>query len=145
MSLIGESDVEFSFRRSIIFVTSQAMYSLLYLFICSLDQLVIYLRDNKFTELDPSLCDNDNQGWNLRGIEMFGCDAIMCPPGTANYHGRQSGENNPCMKCASNKDLYGQITCDGTILQASSSSTRLLQGVVWTSILCSLAFGVLLL
>lgn len=100
-----------------------------------LDQLVIYLRDNSFTQLDPSLCnsDSDNGGWNLRGVEMFGCDGIMCPPGTANYHGRQSGENNPCLTCTSNTDLYGQITCDGLPLLASSS-LRVAKGVVSTLI-----------
>jgi len=107
-----------------------------------MNQLVIYLRDNKFTKLSPTLCDSNNQGWNLRGVEMFGCNAIMCPPGTANYRGRQSGENNPCLKCASNTDLYGQITCDGYPLEASSSA-RLVQGVAGT-VISSLLFGVLL-
>ena len=115
---------------------------LILMFICRLNQLVIYLRDNKFTKLSPTLCDSNNQGWNLRGVEMFGCNAIMCPPGTANYRGRQSGENNPCLKCASNTDLYGQITCDGYPLEASSSA-RLVQGVVGT-VISSLLFGVLL-
>ena len=104
---------------------------------------MIYLRDNKFTELDGSLCNSDNQGWNLRGVKMFGCDAIMCPPGTANFHGRQSSGNEPCLKCDSNTDLYGQITCNGLPLEASSSS-RIVQGVVVT-LISSFIFGVALL
>ena len=108
-----------------------------------LAELNIYLRDNKFTELSPTLCDSNNHGWNLREVELFGCDAIMCPPGTANYRGRKSAENNPCMECASNIDLYGQITCDGMPLQVTSSSTRLVQGVV--AVVSSLLVGVLLI
>ncbi|KAL7543177.1 hypothetical protein ACHAXR_012471 [Thalassiosira sp. AJA248-18] len=108
-----------------------------------LDQLVIYLRDNKFTELDKSLCDSDNQGWNLREVQIYGCAAIMCPPGTANYHGRRSGENVPCLKCESNTNLYGQITCNGLPLAVSSSS-RIVQGVVAT-LLSSFICGVLLM
>jgi len=107
------------------------------------DQLVIYLRDNKFTELSPTLCDSDNGGWNLRGVELFGCDALMCPPGTANYRGRMSAENNPCMACDSNTDKYGQITCNGMPLEAMSSSSRLVQGVV--AVMSSLLIGVFLL
>jgi len=107
------------------------------------DELVIYLRDNKFTELSPTLCDTDNHGWNLREVELFGCDAIMCPPGTANYRGRKSGESNPCMKCESNILHYGQITCNGMPLEATSSSPRLVRGAVVT-MLSSLLVGVIL-
>jgi len=94
-----------------------------------LDQLTIYLSDNEFTELSPKLCDSDNQGWNSRDVKFWECDAIMCPPGTANHHGRQSSQAASCMKCASNTKYYGQTTCDGMFLEASSSS-RLLQGGV---------------
>jgi len=107
-----------------------------------LNQLTIYLRDNKFTGLPPTLCDSNNQGWNLREVELYGCDAIMCPPGTANFHGRQSSENIRCMSCPSNKKLYGQITCDGMPMLGSSGS-RLLQGGV--AILASISVFVMLL
>jgi len=106
-----------------------------------LDMLVIYLRDNKFTELSKEFCNGDNRGWNLDEVGLFGCDAIMCPPGKANYHGRHSSEKNPCLKCSSNADLYGQITCDGEPLLLSSSS-RLVQGVA-EIIISSLLFGLL--
>ena len=58
----------------------------------------------------------------MRDVELFGCDAIMCPPGTANYHGRQSSQNTPCEKCSSNTNLYGQVSCDGVRLASSSIS-----------------------
>jgi hypothetical protein len=100
-----------------------------FMLFCRLDQLVIYLRDNKFHTLPDSLCDSNNRAWNMREVEMFGCDAIMCPPRTANFHGRQSAANIPCLKCESNADLFGQITCNGIALEASSSS-RLATGLI---------------
>lgn len=93
------------------------------------DNLAIYLRDNKFTELPSSLCDLNNRGWNLRDVELFGCDAIMCPPGTANYHGRQSSEHAQCERCSSNVDLFGQVSCDGVRLASPSSYRYLGVGV----------------
>ncbi len=95
------------------------------------DQLNIYLRDNKFTGVPTSLCDDDNHSWNMGGVAMFGCNALMCPPGTANYHGRQSSQMNKCMKCESNTDLYGQTTCNGMPLLASSGS-RIVHGAIAT-------------
>mmetsp|Transcript_6467 Transcript_6467/g.10621 ORF Transcript_6467/g.10621 Transcript_6467/m.10621 type:complete len:498 (+) Transcript_6467:168-1661(+) len=106
-----------------------------------LEELVIYLRDNKFTELSPELCNEDNRDWNFDEVGMFGCDAIMCPPGKANYHGRHSAETSPCRKCASNTDLYGQITCDGEPV-VKSSSTRLVRGFVGI-VISSLFSGIL--
>lgn len=79
----------------------------------------------------------------MREVEMFGCDAIMCPPGTANFHGRKSAANIPCMKCESNKDLYGQISCNGVPMEASSSS-RLLLGPI-TAFITYAIVGVLLI
>ena len=94
-----------------------------------MSQLVIYLRDNKFTGLSPSLCDSLNKRWESKEVGLFGSNDLMCPPGTANFHGRQSSNAVSCMKCESNTNLYGQITCNGMPLLASSSS-RLLQGGV---------------
>jgi len=86
------------------------------------DNLVIYLRDNQITKLSKEFCDADNKDWNFRDIAQFGCKGLLCPPGTANHNGRQNSEDNPCLSCASNKEYYGQITCDGLPLGVSPSS-----------------------
>ena len=86
------------------------------------DNLVIYLRDNKFSKLSTEFCDEDNKDWNFKDIQLFGCNGLMCPPGTANYNGRQNSEDNPCLPCKSNEAYYGQITCDGLPLGVSPSS-----------------------
>lgn len=86
-----------------------------------LDRLVIYLRDNNFKQLPATLCDLNNHDWNMQTVGMFGCDALMCPPRTANYHGRKSADSEQCLKCESNTDLFGQILCNGSPVEASSS------------------------
>ena len=86
--------------------------------------MTLYLRDNKITDLPAQLCDTDNKSWNMRDVTFYGCDGIMCPPGTASYHGRQSDQGSPCKRCSSNTDLYGQISCDGVALGHSSGDGR---------------------
>jgi hypothetical protein len=86
------------------------------------DNLIIYARDNQITTLSTEFCNEDNAGWNFRDVALFGCKGLLCPPGTANYNGRQNSESNPCLTCASNQKYYGQITCDGLPIGASPSS-----------------------
>lgn len=88
------------------------------------DDLTLYVRDNKITQLPAALCDADNKSWNQRDVTFFGCDGIMCPPGTASYHGRQSNQGSPCKRCSSNTNLFGQISCDGVTLSHSSGARR---------------------
>lgn len=90
------------------------------------DSLVIYARDNEITRVSTDLCDADNKRWNFLDVAAFGCNGLLCPPGTANYLGRQNKKDNPCLTCASNTKYYGQITCDGLPLGASPSSRVLL-------------------
>jgi hypothetical protein len=101
----------------------------LFVHMCRFDKLVIFLRNNRITGLPSTLCDSSNEGWNMGQVAFFGCDAILCPPRTANFHGRQSDESDPCLTCESNTNLYGQITCDGIPLEASSSPP-LTQGAI---------------
>ena len=94
------------------------------------DSLVIYARDNEITRVSTDLCDADNKRWNFLDVAAFGCNGLLCPPGTANYLGRQNKKDNPCLTCASNTKYYGQITCDGLPLEASPSSRVLLAAPV---------------
>jgi len=108
------------------------------------DNLVIYLRDNRITELPATLCDLNNRGWNLRDVELFGCDAILCPPGTANYHGRQSSERTLCEKCKSNTNLYGQVSCNGVRLASSGSYVRQGAKIKYFSLLVAIGTAIIL-
>lgn len=75
-------------------------------------------------------------------VALFGCDAILCPPRTANFHGRQSSDSEPCLECESNTNLFGQITCEGIPVEASSSTSPT-NGAIAT-LISSVLFGMLL-
>jgi Leucine-rich repeat (LRR) protein len=103
------------------------------------DNLVIYARDNKIEKLSTEFCDADNNGWNFKDVALFGCKGLLCPPGTANYNGRQNSQGNPCSTCKSNTKYYGQITCDGLPLGVSPSSRSSISAAV--KVLSALVVG----
>jgi len=82
-----------------------------------LDKLNIDLTDNKITEITLNLCDQDN--WMDYTVDDYGCDAILCPAGFYNKHGRAS-LGNPCQPCdASVSSPYmGNTICPGTEKEA---------------------------
>lgn len=80
------------------------------------ERLTIYLRENRISGIAENLCDQD--AWNDNDVEKYGCDGILCPPGTYNYLGRQSDQATRCIKCGDPSPYYGQVTC------ADSSSGR---------------------
>jgi Leucine-rich repeat (LRR) protein len=64
------------------------------------DRLTITLDDNAITGIPDVLC--NETGWMEGEVKEFGCDAIMCPPGT--YHteiGRATKLLGDCMTCDS--------------------------------------------
>ena len=82
--------------------------------------MTLYLRDNSITQLRSEFC--DNKGWNGGDVEHFGCNAIVCPPGTATALGRQSMATieMPCARCENrNMQSYGMTSCDSSAATAS--------------------------
>jgi Leucine-rich repeat (LRR) protein len=77
--------------------------------------LAFYARDNKFEGFPPVLCTQAN--WNNGDVEMFGCDAILCPPQSTSPIGRAS-VNTSCEPCR-DSTYFGSSVCNGS----SSSST----------------------
>mmetsp|Transcript_33273 Transcript_33273/g.98980 ORF Transcript_33273/g.98980 Transcript_33273/m.98980 type:complete len:2132 (-) Transcript_33273:222-6617(-) len=66
----------------------------------------VFLEDNKISSVDPVLCAPAR-------TEDFGCDAILCPPGT--YFpglGRQEDQGRPCKSCSGNQ-YWGGTKCSG--------------------------------
>ena len=59
--------------------------------------LEIYLAGNKISDLDDSFC--ENAGWMNGGVELNGCDSILCPAGYYNEFGRQTNNGNLCQLC----------------------------------------------
>lgn len=73
----------------------------------------LVLEGNQFTSLSTELCDNDNNSWMRGGVESFGCDSILCPPGTFNQYGRQKHESEPCVQCPeSSYEYFGSVSCE---------------------------------
>jgi hypothetical protein len=94
-------------------------------------KLSLYLRENRVLGLPLSLC--DSYRWNDGDVGNFGCDAIMCKPGTANEHGRRRA-GFPCVSCPDAR-YYGETACNSV-----SSSSRLKSLAVTT-----VGLGVILL
>jgi Leucine-rich repeat (LRR) protein len=85
--------------------------------------LTIYLRDNSIDGIPEVLC--NNHGWNGRDVEKFGCNAILCAPGTSNNLGRQTTEETPCIDC--DTLYYGSTACSSA---SSHRTSTTLCGVV---------------
>jgi Leucine-rich repeat (LRR) protein len=69
----------------------------------SLDKLAklnIDLSGNKINGLSGVLCDSNNTDWMEGKVGEIGCNAILCPPGTALPGGRQVETATPCKACA---------------------------------------------
>lgn len=76
------------------------------------DALDIDLTGNKIESISEDLC--SKKGWMKGEVEIVGsCDAILCPQGYYNEHGRQKSAESPCQSCQDLKDVpyLGQTEC----------------------------------
>lgn len=76
------------------------------------DFLTIQLSGNKFQSIDLTFCQND--GWMEGNVDLYGCNAIMCPVGFAAPSGRQTSGDDVCRACESSKlglKYMGAIDC----------------------------------
>lgn len=66
----------------------------------------VYLQDNQITGIAPELCNV------TRGVVfgLYGCDAVLCPPGTFSSHGRQESDASYCQNCPESL-FYGTTSC----------------------------------
>ena len=62
-----------------------------------LQKLNIELTENKIDAIDISLCSKSL--WMDGAVRSFGCNGILCAPGTFNQQGRQSSADSPCIPC----------------------------------------------
>jgi len=75
----------------------------------------VYLEGNAISSIDQRNCKNPE-------IEQFGCDGVLCPPGTFSVTGRQMSVLESCMKCSSSI-YFGTIVCND-IPPGNSNSSR---------------------
>jgi len=98
-----------------------------------LKELSLYIRDNEIDNVPAQLC--KQRDWNDAGVSQFGCEAIACPPGTYNEHGRMKSSRSPCIKCA-DAQFYGSITCANVLsddVVNSDTSRGSIQQIYWLS------------
>ena len=82
----------------------------------------LYLEDNFISDIDI-LCSLDTSD----KVQMFGCDAILCPPRTYNELGRQTADDSICVPCEWAL-FYGTTECvqgsagSGTVSSGSGGS-----------------------
>lgn len=70
----------------------------------------IYAADNQINSVPAALCQESD--WLFGQVGQFGCNAILCPPGTYNSFGRQVSEGFPCLACSGSVPYYGGARCD---------------------------------
>ncbi len=82
----------------------------------------LYLQNNYIAGFkeEGSIC--TKQEWNNGEVGRYGCNAILCPPGTYTSSGRQISEKG-CQDCQS-ADFYGTTVCLSED-SAYNSSSRL--------------------
>eukprot|EP00562_Extubocellulus_spinifer_P013816 CAMPEP_0178558590 /NCGR_PEP_ID=MMETSP0697-20121206/10490_1 /TAXON_ID=265572 /ORGANISM="Extubocellulus spinifer, Strain CCMP396" /LENGTH=2669 /DNA_ID=CAMNT_0020191701 /DNA_START=259 /DNA_END=8268 /DNA_ORIENTATION=- len=75
-------------------------------------KLSIDVSGNMITRIDNSLCQLED--WQGGDVASYGCDAILCPPGTFNQYGRRSSDQFPCTPCegAEQSPYMGSIMCE---------------------------------
>jgi Leucine-rich repeat (LRR) protein len=93
---------------------------------------------NSITGLSGAFCDSDDDGdWMQGNVRKFGCDAILCPPGTFTKSGKQESSDVPCQPCPLLQgDLrFGQNHCDGIASEKSVllELYRATNGAGWTN------------
>jgi hypothetical protein len=86
------------------------------------DSIRLYLSDNQIGGVDMSLCSKD--GWFFGDVGQFGCDGILCPPGSFNVFGRQISIDFPCEICPSSS-FFGATQCvpQTPFISAQAAST----------------------
>lgn len=83
--------------------------------------LRLYLSGNSIQGIDSNLCSQD--GWFFGDVGEFGCDGILCPPGSFNVFGRQISTGFPCESCTQSS-YFGATKCDPEAPQISDGSSR---------------------
>ena len=81
----------------------------------SIDGLNIELDGNEITGIADSLCKKLN--WMDGAVATFGCDGLLCPPGTASPIGRSKNDTMTCNQCSVPQaaPFYGSTSCDGPL------------------------------
>jgi len=75
------------------------------------ENILAYLADNQIESIPDILC--QETGWLFGQVGQYGCNALLCPPGTFNPFGRQLSGGFPCWQCGTGESApyYGSQSC----------------------------------
>ncbi len=75
------------------------------------ESLSIILTGNKISGIENDICSKTN--WLNGEVGNYGCDAILCPPGSYSELGRQSSLDSACHPCENDTDapFFGSVAC----------------------------------
>ena len=91
------------------------------------DSMTLYLRDNRISAIDPSLCKKSD--WMSGDVGDFDCDGLLCKPGFFSELGRES-KSASCEPCEL-ASYYGASFCGEW--QEASSSVKTHKGIWGTA------------
>ena len=107
--LWNEENNTFGFR--ILDLTDNCLSGSIPLDLTRFEFLDIEVTGNFLTNLDMEWClEGEVNGFE---VEQFGCNAILCPPGTFSVAGRHTASGGPCKPCE-NAMYYGANSCETT-------------------------------
>jgi len=85
-----------------------------------------------FTNMSEELC--FKKKWNDGDVGRYGCDGLICPPGTYNNLGRRNEDENLCKTCDVAK-YYGSVECSLYPEGSSSSASNIFgTSILWGSV-----------
>jgi Leucine-rich repeat (LRR) protein len=80
--------------------------------------MVLELEGNSISDLPSRFCDNSQWQVGYVGRAHFGCNAILCPPGTWNTNGRETN-GSLCEPCEG-IEVYGATQCGEATLTSGT-------------------------
>jgi len=92
--------------------------------------LDLYLEGNLISEIDERLCNLPNTNWMAGAVSAYGCDAILCPPGTYNHGGRRKYTDDECVPCKFSKKNQNDLLGIETYLGQSRCEADDSQGII---------------
>ena len=86
------------------------------------ENVLPYLADNEIESIPQELCQASD--WLFGQVGEFGCNGLLCPPGTFNAFGRQLSDGFPCFQCRAGETApyYGSKGCIVEPIVQSSSA-----------------------
>ncbi|KAI2512481.1 hypothetical protein MHU86_1934 [Fragilaria crotonensis] len=93
-----------------------------------LNRLSLHAHSNRIDGIAGQVC--RMEAWNDYDVQRYGCDGLLCPPGTFNPKGRQSSPDSPCTACSQNQ-YYGSTVCSSSI-RAAWSGLIVIGGILVT-------------